>query len=420
MNRAFSKIWILIILILLVAGSFLAWRNWWPGQEETEVKNLVQQLYKAIEEQNGDLVMTYFTPPETPEEKERYNWLTAADFPEGQRFFRGFLRVKIANLTIKSIKKLDKGKFQVNLTDEFQSYSNADPVGYGPVVKRNIVIIAVKMDNKWLIDEWNYPAYKYKVNKYSGFGQEEIISNNETAHWQTYKSKEYGFEIKFPNNWRHHVNDYEAQQMICFYPGQYPGDCPAILSISWDTTLQKRYADVKAMFEKNYTVTESDISIDGVEGKLLNIENPTGFAKEAFFEKESYIYNFAIVAEHKSLFNQILSTFRFVAPKDIIKTGSIEPLSRPDLQALQDFVDEGHQPWRLDPLLVAQFDGRNKYGFESTDEFSLLSERFGEYAGTYLADVEVKHDDQTYDILLIQPIKIGEGGIWSISSISKQ
>jgi hypothetical protein len=137
-------------------------------------------------------------------------------------------------------------------------------------------------------------------------------TKDETIDWQIYKNEEYGFEIKYPKSWAYHINNYKAQQMICFYPGRYPGDCPAILSVSWGTTLQKRYTTMKEMFEKDYTVTESTISINGIEGKLLNIQNATGFSKSLFFEKNSYIYNFEIVVEHESLFSQMFSTFKFV------------------------------------------------------------------------------------------------------------
>jgi hypothetical protein len=139
---------------------------------------------------------------------------------------------------------------------------------------------------------------------------------DEFENWNIYRNEEYGFEIKFPNNWAYHVNDYETQQLICFYPGKYPGDCPGILSVSWNIDFQERYTKTKQLFEKDYDVIESIISIDDTEGKLLTIKDTTGFSKSVFFEKENYIYNFAIIVEEEFLFNQILSTFKFIEPSE--------------------------------------------------------------------------------------------------------
>jgi len=95
---------------------------------------------------------------------------------------------------------------------------------------------------------------------------------------------------------------------------------------------------------------------------------------------------------------------------------SVKTLDPKVLQLIQQEVDKGHQSWKKDPLLVAQTEGL-EYGFQSTDEFILISKQFAEYAGTWLADVKAKHGDKSYIIQLIQPVKIGEGGIWTINSI---
>ncbi len=99
-----------------------------------------------------------------------------------------------------------------------------------------------------------------------------------------------------------------------------------------------------------------------------------------------------------------------------IKTGSGESLDQQKLQELQDAVDNGHQPWRLDPLFIAKTES-SKYGFKDTDEFTLVSKELAEYAGTYIAEVEAIHDNEKYIIQLIQPVKIGDEGIWVVNSI---
>lgn len=84
---------------------------------------------------------------------------------------------------------------------------------------------------------------------------------------------------------------------------------------------------------------------------------------------------------------------------------------------LQQETEQGRQAWRLDPLKVAQFDGK-MFGFTSIDQFKLISRvNQGEYSGIGEARVEAIHDGQGYIIELIQPVKSGEKGIWLINSI---
>ena len=101
-----------------------------------------------------------------------------------------------------------------------------------------------------------------------------------------------------------------------------------------------------------------------------------------------------------------------------VRVGSVDAVEPAMLEELQQAVDSGHQPWRLDPVQVAIIDGR-KYGLASDDTFRLVSKKFGENAGTYIADVEVKHKDELYTVRLIQPANIGDGGAWIISGIGR-
>jgi len=86
---------------------------------------------------------------------------------------------------------------------------------------------------------------------------------------------------------------------------------------------------------------------------------------------------------------------------------------------LQQSVDRGHQPWRLDPVEVARVESA-QHGFSLDDNFSLISREYAEAAGTYLAEVEAVHNSVFYIVQLIQSEKQGEGGIWVINSISRK
>lgn len=115
---------------------------------------------------------------------------------------------------------------------------------------------------------------------------------------------------------------------------------------------------------------------------------------------------------------------------------------------LQQAVDEGHQPWRFDPLWVAEADnvlvlGDNKFrtpcgGFGSDNSGKDFSNGTGKLIGesgsvTYcdvftlisvaasagVAEAEVVHDGKIYIIDLIKPVP-GDGKIWIIKEIREK
>jgi len=106
-------------------------------------------------------------------------------------------------------------------------------------------------------------------------------------------------------------------------------------------------------------------------------------------------------------------------PEDI-KMGSVEH-QRSELETLQKSVDEGSQPWRLDPHMVALNEGTSLGFSQASDTFTLISKvEQGEYSGAGEATVEARHQDSTYVIQLIQPVKQGDKGIWVINSVAKK
>lgn len=113
-----------------------------------------------------------------------------------------------------------------------------------------------------------------------------------------------------------------------------------------------------------------------------------------------------------------LDTLEPLAPLwDITKTGEIRlgtvEINYDKLKEIQANVDNGHQPWYLDPVQVAMETG-SRYGFDPReDQFTLLNQQEG------TAQVEVTHNHRQYVIELIQPVKQGNDGIWTIKSINK-
>ncbi len=86
------------------------------------------------------------------------------------------------------------------------------------------------------------------------------------------------------------------------------------------------------------------------------------------------------------------------------------------LNDLQAMVDQGHYPWRLDPLEVARAEGE-RLGFDpARDTFDLLPTPD---PATGQADVLVLHGDRFYIIHLTQPVRVGLGGIWAVVGVDR-
>lgn len=100
-------------------------------------------------------------------------------------------------------------------------------------------------------------------------------------------------------------------------------------------------------------------------------------------------------------------------------TGTKIEIDIEKMQTIQQEVDQGHQPWRLDPVEVVKAEAPASYEFNATDTYTLKSKDIvkGE------AEVEVKKTKTgrvyTYSVKLIQPIKKGDSGAWALSLISE-
>ncbi|KKU20735.1 MAG: hypothetical protein UX31_C0030G0008 [Candidatus Nomurabacteria bacterium GW2011_GWA1_46_11] len=105
---------------------------------------------------------------------------------------------------------------------------------------------------------------------------------------------------------------------------------------------------------------------------------------------------------------------------DEIKIGKIV-FDYAELENLQKEVDKGHQPWRLDPLLVAKTE-LPQSGFTSQDiqttEFPSYEEKDLGLGLTSLV-FELAHKGRMYSVTIGQPIS-GIGKIWAITEIQRK
>jgi hypothetical protein len=106
------------------------------------------------------------------------------------------------------------------------------------------------------------------------------------------------------------------------------------------------------------------------------------------------------------------STVALATDSNGIKIGTVT-INTADVANIQAGVDAGSQPWRLDPLQVAQAECGD-YGFTQTDAngFTIISQAAS--AGT--AEISAKHNSKSYEIDVEKPTP-GDGKIYVTSAI---
>jgi hypothetical protein len=173
-------------------------------------------------------------------------------------------------------------------------------------------------------------SYVTRTSPNCEFAECPVVTSDETANWRTYTNKEYGFEIKYPNEWRYSEETYpENVDLINFTVGFIPegqdlgfegsgGMYP--ISVWVDSDSSQRSRDTK---EGNIVVNGStaikrlsayDYSISFVEpdshGHYFSLsESVTGILSNIKDDSLANDYRPA-EGEHSKLFDQMVLSFR--------------------------------------------------------------------------------------------------------------
>jgi hypothetical protein len=89
-----------------------------------------------------------------------------------------------------------------------------------------------------------------------------------------------------------------------------------------------------------------------------------------------------------------------------------------DFIRIQNFVDRGGNPWRLDPVETARIVGTTNLGFRPEDRFEFFQYYVDFASGLNHALVHAYHGPCRFLIELYQPVKQGRDGIWAVQRVT--
>ncbi len=140
--------------------------------------------------------------------------------------------------------------------------------------------------------------------------------DDETADWQAYTNEEYGFEVRYPENWA--TDKISQERSVIFYKSNAPKDfygniVPVIIIEVKDNTQQLPVNQWIENNKGNLVSKEGSEMVDGIEGSKI-IEKGIVDYLVVYTGKDRIMYRISIPkdSEYLAVFNQILSTFKFI------------------------------------------------------------------------------------------------------------
>ncbi|WP_047150440.1 hypothetical protein [Aneurinibacillus tyrosinisolvens] len=90
-----------------------------------------------------------------------------------------------------------------------------------------------------------------------------------------------------------------------------------------------------------------------------------------------------------------------------------------DFISIQQYVDLGGNPWRLNPVETARMVGTANLGFSPRDIFTLRGYYVDYDSGLNHALVDSVHAPCRFLIELYQPVRQGPRGIWAVERVTR-
>jgi hypothetical protein len=139
----------------------------------------------------------------------------------------------------------------------------------------------------------------------------EKTVEEKTADWNIYRNEEYGFEVRYPNNWD--VKGFPQANVPTFSSAQFPGVKIEIIKPELDGLPSAELLEQAIPRIGIIRQGEKNMEINGLKARQWNTDSPgiVSFIKKeegSIFQIELYYSDSPGV---RNIYNQMLFTFRF-------------------------------------------------------------------------------------------------------------
>lgn len=160
----------------------------------------------------------------------------------------------------------------------------------------------------------------------------QIFQENQTVGWKTYKNDEYGFEFKYPIDWRGEFSWHEFLEDPghgYFDNGIMNDDSGIYIEVTKDKNIVEDIIHLRRPLNgininpKNVVFSEKEIKINNVNAKKINVKytdpsNPEWEKNYIVIEQNGINYLLLSNGITEQLFKNIYFTFKFTTPAPVI------------------------------------------------------------------------------------------------------
>jgi hypothetical protein len=256
-------------------------------------------------------------------------------------------------------------------------------------------------------------------------GTSGVYSKEKGFYWKGYHSDTMKFSMNYPSNWTVGAETAlstgtgiefcgkEGEKVNIKYGRHYSQD------LMRDYTLQEWINSGRKWFRKYHPrVEEKNIRLGGADAVDFIYEDNGRIAHDIYCGKDDRIYEIEISSD-PSRNDFIPNGSRFMLATlttDAIRTGKVK-IDIDEIKIIQKLVDEGHQPWQINPLMAAMSQ-ICIYGFDPNDPMPGWQKVDQEHAEGKVS-FEVTHMGKAYIVTLAQPVR-GAGKVWTISEVEEK